>query len=276
MGPAIKTKFLALGLDVVAAESGLLSEQAANELVASVEQIDILVANFAEAPMTGPVQSILNEDWLNLFDVLVHPLMYISRAVVPQMLARKSGKIIAVTSAAPVKGLANNSAYSAARGAQNAFIKSIGLELARSNIQANAIAQNYINNQTYYPNEILGNEKFLDHVRRHVPTGKIGAAEETAEETAELAAYLAGENCRHMVGQVIPLAGGGSPSNRCSDASYGYSVVTGQAGCWLRRCCSSICTSGFRLPLPFTSSPESGRRYVSMRPMQRYGLPAIG
>ena len=204
MGPAIKTKFVALGLDVVAAESALLSEQAANELVTSVDQIDILVANFAEAPMTGPVQSILNEDWLHLFGVLVHPLMYISRAVVPQMLARKSGKIIAVTSAAPVKGLANNSAYCAARGAQNAFIKSIGLELARSNIQANAIAQNYINNQTYYPNEILDNEKFLDHVRRHVPTHKIGAA----EETAELAAYLAGENCRHMVGQVIPLAGG--------------------------------------------------------------------
>jgi 2-keto-3-deoxy-L-fuconate dehydrogenase len=66
--------------------------------------------------------------------------MYISRAVVPQMLARKSGKIIAVTSAAPVKGLANNSAYCSARGAQNAFIKSIGLELARSNIQANAIS----------------------------------------------------------------------------------------------------------------------------------------
>ena len=126
--------------------------------------------------------------------------MYISQAVVPQMLARKSGKIIAVTSAAPVKGLGNNSAYSAARGAQNAFIKSIGLELARSNIQANAIAQNYINNQTYYPNEILDNQKFSDHVRRHVPTRKIGAA--------ELAAYLAGENCRHMVGQVIPLAGG--------------------------------------------------------------------
>jgi NAD(P)-dependent dehydrogenase (short-subunit alcohol dehydrogenase family) len=71
MGPAIKTKFLALGLDVVAAESALLSEQAANELVTSVDQIDILVANFSEAPMTGPVQSILNKDWLHLFDVLV-------------------------------------------------------------------------------------------------------------------------------------------------------------------------------------------------------------
>ena len=204
MGPAIKTKFIALGLDVVAVESPLLSEQAAKDLVTSVGHIDILVANFAEVPMTGPVQSILSEDWLQLFDVLVHPLMYITRAVVPQMLARKSGKIIAVTSAVPVKGLANNSAYSAARGAQNAFIKSIGLELARSNVQANAIAQNYINNQTYYPNDILDNEKFLDHVRRNVPTNKVG----DAEETAELAAYLASENCRHMVGQIIPLAGG--------------------------------------------------------------------
>lgn len=204
MGPAIKTKFMALGLNIVAVESPLLSEQAAKDLVTSVGQIDIFVANFAKMPMTGPVQSILNEDWLRLFDVLVHPLMYITRAGVPQMLGRKSGKIIAVTSAAPVKGLANNSAYSAARGVQNAFIKSIGLELARSNIQANAIAQNYINNQTYYPNNILDNEKFLDHVRRNVPANKVGAA----EETAELAAYLAAENCRHMVGQIIPLAGG--------------------------------------------------------------------
>lgn len=48
------------------------------------------------------------------------------------------------------------------------------------------------------------NEKFLDHVRRNVPTGKVGAA----EETAELAAYLASERCNHMAGQIIPLAGG--------------------------------------------------------------------
>ena len=43
-------------------------------------------------------------------------------------------KIIAVTSAALVKGLADNSAYSAARGAQNDLIKSIGMELVRNNI----------------------------------------------------------------------------------------------------------------------------------------------
>ena len=204
MGPAIKEKFEELGINVIAGTSKMQSEEEVTELVARAGDIDVLVANLAEPPMTGPVQSIENEDWNRLFDSLVHPLMYLIRAVTPQMLERKRGKIIAITSAAPLRGIANNAAYCAARGAQNGFIKAVGLELARSNIQVNAIAQNYINNNTYYPDELLDNEKFLDHVKRNVPTNRIGAA----SETAELAAYLVGEENRHMVGQVIPLAGG--------------------------------------------------------------------
>lgn len=203
-GMAIKEKFESLGLNVICDNSSMTSEAEANSLIKNAGNIDILVANLAEPPMTGPVQNIENEDWNKLFDSLVHPLMYLVRAVTPQMLERKSGKIIAITSAAPLKGIANNAAYCAARGAQNGFIKAVGLELARSNIQVNAIAQNYINNNTYYPDDILDNEKFLEHVKRNVPTNKIGAA----EETAELAAYLASENCSHMVGQLIPLSGG--------------------------------------------------------------------
>jgi len=204
MGKAIKEKFEELDINVIAGPSLMHSEQEVNELVANAGDIDILVANLAEPPMTGPVQSIDNENWNLLFDSLVHPLMYLVRAVTPQMLARKRGKIIAVTSAAPLRGIPNNAAYCAARGAQNGFIKAVGLELARSNIQVNAIAQNYINNNTYYPDDILENEKFLEHVKRNVPTRKVGAA----SETAQLAAYLSREDCSHMVGQIIPLAGG--------------------------------------------------------------------
>ncbi|MEQ8315596.1 MAG: SDR family oxidoreductase [Gammaproteobacteria bacterium] len=204
MGKAIQEKFESSGIHVVTGNYPMTSQQDCEDLIANAGEIDILVANLAEPPMTGPVQNIDNDDWNTLFDALVHPLMYLVRAAVPQMLERQSGKIIAVTSAAPLKGIANNSAYCAARGAQNGFIKAIGLELARYNIQINAIAQNYINNNTYYPDDILDNEKFLDHVKRNVPTNKVGAA----EETAELAAYLASEQCNHMVGQVIPLAGG--------------------------------------------------------------------
>ena len=204
MGMAIQKKFKSLSITVITGDSPMTTEAEVVDLIAKTDHIDILIANLAEPPMTGPVQNIDNEDWNKLFDALVHPLMYLVRAVAPQMLERKSGKIIAVTSAAPLRGIANNAAYCAARGAQNGFIKAVGLEMARSNVHVNAIAQNYINNNTYYPDNILDNEKFLDHVKRNVPTNKIGAA----DETAELAAYLASEKCRHMVGQVIPLAGG--------------------------------------------------------------------
>ena len=154
--------------------------------------------------MTAALEQLKSDDWMTLFNELVHPLMYAVRATVPQMLERASGKIIAITSAAPLKGIPNNSAYCAARGAQNSFIKAVGLELARCNIQVNAIAQNYINNDTYYPDDLLKDEKFINHLNRNVPTKKIGSS----EETAELAAYLASEQCNHMVGQILPLAGG--------------------------------------------------------------------
>lgn len=204
MGNAIKNKFEAQGIKVFTGEHPMSSQEECETLIDSIGQVDILVANLAEPPMTGPVEKIINKDWNTLFNSLVHPLMYLVRAVTPQMIERKSGKIIAVTSAAPLKGIPNNAAYCAARGAQNGFIKAVGLELARSNVQVNAIAQNYINNDTYYPDDVLDNEKFLDHVKRNVPTNKIGEP----EETAELAAYLASEKCNHIVGQLIPLAGG--------------------------------------------------------------------
>ena len=204
MGLAIQKKFESQGINVVSGGYPMTTQEECEQLLNSVGQIDILVANLAEPPMTAPVQSIDNDDWNKLINSLVHPLMYLVRAVTPQMIERKSGKIIAITSAAPLKGIPNNAAYCAARGAQNGFIKAAGLELARSNVQVNAIAQNYINNNTYYPDDILDNGKFLDHVKRNVPTNQVGKA----EETAELAFYLASKNCNHMVGQLIPLAGG--------------------------------------------------------------------
>ena len=204
MGPAIQKKFQNLEFDVTAGRSPMITENQVVEAVDAAGHIDVLVANFAHPPVTGALEQLKSGDWMTLFDQLVHPLMYTVRATIPQMLERASGKIIAITSAAPLKGIPNNSAYCAARGAQNSFIKAVGLELARSNIQVNAIAQNYIHNDTYYPDDLLKDEKFINHLNRNVPTRKIGSS----EETAELAAYLANEKSNHMVGQILPLAGG--------------------------------------------------------------------
>jgi len=204
MGPAIQKKFQNLDFDVIAGPSPMTTESQVAEAVDAAGNIDVLVANFSHPPVTAALEQLKSDDWMTLFNELVHPLMYAVRATVPQMLERASGKIIAITSAAPLKGIPNNSAYCAARGAQNSFIKAVGLELARCNIQVNAIAQNYINNDTYYPDDLLKDEKFINHLNRNVPTKKIGSS----EETAELDAYLASEQCNHMVGQILPLAGG--------------------------------------------------------------------
>ena len=62
MGKAIREKFEELGIKVIAGPSLMHSEQDVNELVANAGDIDILVANLAEPPMTGPVQDIDNEN----------------------------------------------------------------------------------------------------------------------------------------------------------------------------------------------------------------------
>ncbi len=77
-------------------------------------------------------------------------------------------------------------------------------ELAKFNIQVNAIAQNYVRNNTYYPDDLLEQDKFNKHLQQMVPSKRVAES----RETAELALYLAGPHSTHMVGQILPFAGG--------------------------------------------------------------------
>lgn len=204
MGPAIAQLFKDEGAHLTLGEDPLLDQPSVDALIDAAGVVDILIANFAEPPRAASVDTIQDEQWHLLFDKLVHPLMRIVRAVAPQMKQRRGGKMVAVTSAAPLRGIANTSGYCAARGAQNAFIRAVGLELAGFNIQVNAIAQNYVRNDTYYPDALLRTDKFQQHIQRQVPAKRVAQA----SETAELALFLSSEGCNHLVGQIVPLAGG--------------------------------------------------------------------
>lgn len=203
MGPAIAKLFAQEGASVTCDYGSEYSDgELAKLLQAGLP--DIVVANLAEPPRTTTVDSIVDQDWQLLFDKLVHPLMRLVRAVAGPMKARGHGKIIAVTSAAPLRGIPHAAAYCAARGAQNGFLRAAGLELAKYNVQVNAIAQNYVRNSTYYPDDLVDKAEFARHLQQLVPTKKVAEG----AETAQLALYLAGPNCTHMVGQILPLAGG--------------------------------------------------------------------
>lgn len=204
MGPAICKLFEAEGATVIADRSDLTSEGACERAIAGAGEVDVLIANLAHAPRLTPVQDISDADWYGLFDTLLHPLMRLVRAVAPQMIARRRGKIVAITSAAPLRAISKASAYSAARAAQNAFVHAAGLELAHSNVQFNAVAQNYIRNDTYYPQSLLETDRFQQHLKRNVPAGRIGES----WESAELALFLASGQSDFIAGQAIPLTGG--------------------------------------------------------------------
>ena len=96
------------------------------------------------------------------------------------------------------------STYSAARGAQLAYVQAVGVEVAQYKIQVNAIAQNFVDNPTYFSPEIQASPKFQERLRREVPLGRLVAA----REDAQFAAYLCSEAANCFVGQVFPVCGG--------------------------------------------------------------------
>ena len=135
---------------------------------------------------------------------MVHPLHRLCRAVLPQMIERKKGKIVVFGSAAALKGMKTLAAYSAARAAQVGYVQSLGVEVAPHNVQVNLIAQNYVENSVYYPPELQQNEGFKKSLRRQVPLGRLARA----EEDALFALFLASEESDFFVGQAIPFSGG--------------------------------------------------------------------
>ena len=118
--------------------------------------------------------------------------------------ARRAGKILFVTSATPLRGLPGYSMYVTARGAANALAVTLAKELARDNIQVNAVAPNYVESPDYFPAELLDDPKTRDKILANIPLGRLGKP----EELAALIAFLASGKADFITGQVIPFAGG--------------------------------------------------------------------
>jgi 2-keto-3-deoxy-L-fuconate dehydrogenase len=207
MGPAITQLFEAEGAEVLADHDPLIEPDAADRLVAQSGRLDIVVANLDLPAYGAATVDIADDQWLAGFDAMVHPLMRLVRAAAPAMIERGCGTIVAITSSSPLRRMTPNAiSYVAARAAQNAYVRSAGHDLARHNVRLNAIAQNFVANETYFPPEVLANERFQERLKREVPARRIGQP----EETAELALFLASDSSSFIYGQIISSDGGWS------------------------------------------------------------------
>ncbi len=205
MGPATQALFRAEGAEVIADTSDLTEASACEDLVERAGPVDVLIANLASPNFSGIEATALDDaSWHRTFDGMVHPLHRLCRAVLPQMIERRAGKIVVYGSATALRGLKTVTAYSAARAAQVGYVQSLGVEVAPHNVQVNLIAQNYVENPVYYPPELRARESFQKSLQRQVPLGRLA----TAEEDARFALFLASDESDFFVGQAIPFSGG--------------------------------------------------------------------
>jgi len=204
MGPVLCEVFANHGATVIPSTDPLISAEAPVAIVAAAGHVDILIANLAITAPTTAATEVSDKEWNDTFAALVDPLPRLFRAVLPAMIARRSGKILVMGSAAALRGMKRTSTYSAARGAQIAYVQAVGVEVAPHNVQVNAIAQNFVDNPTYFPPDVQSNPRFQERLKREVPLGRLVGA----KEDAEFAAYLCSEPASCFVGQVFPVCGG--------------------------------------------------------------------
>lgn len=204
MGPALCDTLRAHGATVIDDRDPLLGADAPARAVAAAGRVDVLVAHLAVPAPSTPAGDVDDAEWADVFAALVHPLPRLLRAVLPQMGERGTGRVLVIGSAAALRGIKRASSYSAARGAQLAWVQAVGVELAPRGIQVNAIAQNYVDNPTYFPPAVQASPRFQERLQREVPLGRLVSA----REDAEFAAYLCSDAAACFVGQVFPVSGG--------------------------------------------------------------------
>ena len=123
----------------------------ADDIVHEAGHVDILIANLAYPHKYLPVYEKTDADLEYAMQRIMYPLHRLTRAVLPQMLQRKRGKIVVVGSATRLRGRKGGvSIYGAARGAQHGYMKNVAMEVAPY-VNVNATAQTYVDNWTYWP-----------------------------------------------------------------------------------------------------------------------------
>ena len=184
-----------------------LSAQTPEDLVAEAEGIapvDVLINNDDGAAKRAKIEDADPADLRDALESMVVWPFVLTGAMAPAMKARKSGKIIFVTSATPLRGLPNYAMYVTARGATNSLTLSLAHELAGHNIQVNALAPNFVESEAYFPKALRDNPETFAKITKNIPLGRLAKP----EEVGKVLAFLSGDGSDFITGMVMPYAGG--------------------------------------------------------------------
>jgi 3-oxoacyl-[acyl-carrier protein] reductase len=162
-------------------------------------KIDILINN-AGISNVGLFMDANPKEWDNILNVNLKGTINCSHSVVKEMIKRKSGSIINISSMWGNVGASCEVIYSASKGAINSFTKALAKELAPSNIRVNAIAPGVIDTEM---NGFLSLEE-RKSLASEIPMMKFGEV----SDVGMLVTFLASESSKYITGQVISIDGG--------------------------------------------------------------------
>ena len=184
--------------------------QAAIAEAAKRQPIDILVAN-AGAAESAPFLKSDAALFQRMMDVNFMGVVHAVHAVLPDMVARKQGRIVAVASTAGLKGYGYVSAYVAAKHAVVGLVRSLALEVATKNVTVNAVCPGFT--ETDLLEDSIDNimsktgrtrEQAIAELAKHNPQGRLVKPEEVADAVL----WLCGAGAGSITGQSIAVAGG--------------------------------------------------------------------
>lgn len=204
------------GINAVGYKFDVSNETEVKEAVAKIEQevgpIDILINNAGIIKRT-PLIDMEVADFKQVIDIdLVSPFI-VSKHVVKNMIARKSGKVINICSMMSILGRNTVGAYAAAKGGLVMLTKNMATEWARHNIQVNGIGPGYFATAQTEPIRVDGHP-FNEFIINRTPAAKWG----NPDDLAGAAIFLSSQASDFVNGHILYVDGGilatiGKPSN---------------------------------------------------------------
>ena len=168
-------------------------------ILKQVDGVDVLVNN-AGITRDGLVFRMSREDWDHVLTVNLTSTFLTCRAVARDMVRRRRGAIINVSSVVGLTGNAGQTNYAASKAGVIGFSKSLAREVASRGVRVNVIAPGYIDTDM---TRSLG-EAAREAILKMIPLGRTGSS----EEVAAAAAFLASDMANYITGQVLQVDGG--------------------------------------------------------------------
>jgi len=165
-------------------------------------KIDILVCNAAVNPYFGPSKDISDSAFDLIMETNVRSNFWLSNMVLPQMVERKDGAIIIVSSIGGLHGSSILGTYAISKAADFQMARNIAVEYGADNIRANCIAPGLI--KTYFAKALWADEEILKVSTARSPLKRIGMP----DEIAGAAVFLASPAGAFMTGQTMVIDGG--------------------------------------------------------------------